>query len=43
MVPGTFALVFNLVVSGEENNFLLNNVARALVSLLVVKFAGEKL
>ena len=43
LVPGSMALVFNLVVSGHANNFLVNNVSRALVSSLVVKFAGEKL
>ena len=49
LVPCTFALVFNLAVSGEENNFLVNNDARMLVLRLLrllrlfVKFAGEKL
>ena len=43
LVPNTFALVFDLTVSGHDNNFLVNNVARELVSQLVVKFAGEKL
>ena len=41
LVPGSFALVFDLVVSGHADNFLVNNVARALVSRLVAKFAGE--
>ena len=41
IVPGTFALVFDLNVSGHADNFLVKNVARALVSRLVVKFAGE--
>ena len=41
LVPGSLALVFNLVVSGHVNNFLVNNVSRALVSRLMVKFAGE--
>ena len=36
LVPGSIALVFNLVVSGQANNFLVNNVSRALVSSLVV-------
>ena len=31
IVPGSLTLVFNLVVSGDANNFLVNNVARALV------------
>lgn len=43
LVPGSLALVFNLTVSGEPNNFLVNNVTRALVSRMVVKFAGETL
>lgn len=41
MVPGSLALVFNLTVSGQVNNFLLKNVSRALVDRLTVKFAGE--
>ena len=41
LVPGSLALMFNLVVSGHANNFLVNNISRALVSRLVVKFAGE--
>ena len=41
LAPGSFALVFDLTVSGHADNFLVNNVARALVSRLVVKFAGE--
>ena len=41
LVLGSLALVFNLVVSCHANNFLVNNVSRALVSRLVVKFAGE--
>ena len=43
LVPGSLALVFNLIVSGQTNNFPVNNVSRALVSQLVVKFAGKKL
>ena len=43
LVPGSLALFFNLTLSGHADNFLVNNVARALVSRLVVKFAGEKL
>ena len=34
-------MIFYLVVSGHANNFLVNNVSRALVSRLKVKFAGE--
>ena len=43
LVPGSLALVFNLTVSGHANNFLVNNVTRALVSRMMVKFAGETL
>ena len=39
LVPGTLALI--LFVSGHANNFLVNNVARALVDRFTVKFAGE--
>ena len=41
LVPGSLALVFDLVVSGHANNFLVNNVSRALVDRLTVKLAGE--
>ena len=41
LVPGTLALIFDLTVSGHANNFLVNNVARALVDRFTVKFAGE--
>ena len=41
LVPGSLALIFDLTVSGEVNNFLVNNIARALVDRLTVKFAGE--
>ena len=41
LVPGSLALVFDLVVSGHANNFLVNNVSRALADRLTVKFAGE--
>lgn len=34
-------LVFNLTVSGHANNFLVNNVARALVNQMIVKFVGQ--
>ena len=43
LVPSSLAPHFNLNVSGHANNFLVNNVARALVSRLKVKFAGEVL
>ena len=41
LAPGSFALVFDLVISRNADNFLVNNVAHVLVSRLVVKFAGE--
>ena len=41
LVPGSLALVFNLTVTGHANNFLVNNVSRALVNRMTVKFAGE--
>lgn len=34
-------MLFNLTVSGHANNYLVNDVARALVDRLIVKFAGE--
>ena len=45
LAPGSLALRFNLDVSGEKkkNNFLVNNVSRALVSRLKVEFVGENL
>ena len=41
LVPGSLAVIFDLTVSGHANNFLVNNVSRALVNRLTVKFAGE--
>jgi len=41
LVPGLLALRFDIDLSGgHANNFLVQNVARALVSKMVVKFAG---
>ena len=40
MVPESLAVVFNLT-SGQANNYFVNNVSRALVDSLTVKFAGE--
>jgi len=41
LVPGSLALRFNVHISGgHANNYLVQNVARALVSKMVVKFAG---
>ena len=41
-VPGSLALLFNIdLAGGHANNFLVQNVTRALVDRLVVKYAGE--
>ena len=37
LVPGSFALKFNVTVSGHANNYFVNNMARALVDRLTVK------
>lgn len=42
LVPGSLALCFDIDLSGGlANNFLLQNVARALVDKMFVTFAGE--
>ena len=41
LFPCSLAVVFNLIVSGHANNYLVNKVSRALISWLVVRFAGE--
>ena len=41
LVLGFLSLIFDSTVSGESNNFLVNNALRALVTRLTVKFAGE--
>ena len=44
LVPGSQALRFDIDLSGGHvNNFLVQNVSRALVSQLVVKFGGTTL
>ena len=44
LVSGSLALVFDIDLSGgEANNFLVQNVTRALVDRLHVKFGGETL
>ena len=41
IVPGSLALRFNIDLSGgHANNFLVDNVGRALVDKLVVKYSG---
>ena len=42
MVPGSLALVFDIdLTGGHANNYLVQNVSRALVRRLTVKFGGE--
>ena len=44
LAPNSLALIFDIHVSGgHANNFLVQNVSRALVDKLVVKFAGTTL
>jgi len=44
LVPGSLALVFNIDLSGgHANNFLVQNVTRALIDRLHVKFGGSTL
>ena len=44
LVPGSLALRFDIDLSGgHANNFLVQNVSRALVSRMSVKFGGETL
>ena len=44
LVPNTLALVFDIDLNGgHANNFLVQNVSRALVDKLVVKFPGTTL
>ena len=44
LVPSSLALVFNIDLSGRHaNNFLVQNVTRALVDRLHVKFGGTTL
>ena len=38
-MPGPFSLIFDSTVSGHANNYIVNNVSRALVDRLTVKFA----
>ena len=41
MVPGSLALVFDIdLTGGHANNYLVQNVSRALVSRLTVSFGG---
>ena len=44
LVPGSLALIFNINLDGGHvNNFLVQNVLRALVDKMTVKFAGTTL
>ena len=41
IVPGTLALLFNIdLTGGHANNYLVQNVSRALIDRFVVKYAG---
>ena len=40
-MPGTLSLLFDLdLIGGHENNYLVQNVPRALIDHFVVKYAG---
>lgn len=41
LVPGSLSIALKLTMSGDENNFLMNTIARALVDRLTVKFPGQ--
>ena len=43
IVPGSVFLVFNLAISGHENNTVVNNISRNLVKRQRVVFGGETL
>ena len=43
IVPGSVFLLFDLTVSGHENNTLVNNISRSLVKRQRVVFGGETL
>ena len=43
IVPGSVFLVFNLTISGHENNTVVNNISRNLVKRQRVVFGGETL
>ena len=41
IVPGSFALLFNIdITGGHANNYLVQNVSRALIDRFTVRFAG---
>ena len=39
LLPASFSLIFDSAVSGHANSYIVNNVSRALVDRLTVKFA----
>ena len=43
IVPGSVFIVFNLTISGHENNTVVNNISRSLVKRQRVVFGGETL
>ena len=38
-MPGSFSLIFDSAVSAHANSYIVNNVSRAIVDKLTVKFA----
>ena len=40
-MPESLLVIFDLKVNGHANSYIVNNVSRALVDRLTVKFAGE--
>ena len=43
LVPGSLALLFDIDIGGHADNFLVQNVSRALVSRMTVNFGGTTL
>ena len=43
IVPGSVFIVFNMAISGHENNTVVNNISRNLVKRQRVVFGGETL
>ena len=43
IVPNSVFLIFDLTVSGHENNTIVNNLGRNIVKRLKVNFGGEVL
>ena len=43
LMPGSLVLLFDIDIGGHANNFLVQNVSRALVSRMAVNFGGTTL